>query len=130
MAEAFARRYGSDIMIAASAGLAPAFSVAPDTMRAMADKDIDLRDHFPKSIKQLGRSQFDVAVNMSGAALPGDTAARVIEWDVADPIQMDYQEHCEVRDAIERLVMNFVLELRRQQQLPRFKGQGSGRIPL
>lgn len=130
MAEAFARLYGNDVLIAASAGLAPAFTVAPDTLRAMAEKDLDLRDHFPKSIRQLGRSRFDIVINLSGAPLPPDLDAQIVEWDVADPVDMDYEEHCEVRDYIERLVMNFVLELRREQQTPRFKGQGSGRLPL
>ena len=130
MAEAFARQYGSDVLIAASAGLAPAFIVAPDTMAAMAEKDLDLRDHFPKSIRQLGRSQFDIVVNLSGMSLPPEVTAPVIEWDVADPVSMSYEEHCEVRDYIERLVMNFVLDLRRKQQEPKFKGQGSGRLKI
>ena len=130
MAEAFARLYGTDVLVPASAGLSPAFIVAPDTMRAMAEKNLDLRDHFPKGIRQLGRSQFDYAVNMSGLPIPPDVAPKVLLWDVADPIGMSYEEHCEVRDVIERLVMNFVLELRRDQQGPRLKGQGSGRLPL
>jgi arsenate reductase (thioredoxin) len=130
MAEAFARMYGSDVLIAASAGLSPAFAVAPDTMRAMAEKNLDLRDHFPKSIRQLGRSQFDIAVNISGAPLPSELAPSILQWDVADPISMNYEEHCEVRDVLERLVMNLVLDLRRQQQETRLKGQGSGRLPL
>jgi len=128
MAEAFARLYGSDVLIAASAGLAPAYIVAPDTMAAMAEKNLDLRDHFPKSIRQLGRAQFDLIVNLSGAPLPPEVTTPVVEWDVADPVSMSYQEHCEVRDYIERLVMNFVLELRAKQQEPKFKGQGSGRL--
>ena len=126
MAEAFARAYGADVLIPASAGLAPAHSIASDTLRAMAEKNIDLRDHFPKGIRQLGRSKFEIAVNMSGAGLPDDIAPRVIEWDVADPIAMDYHEHCEVRDYIERLVMKLLIDLRRGSQGPRFKGQGSG----
>lgn len=130
MAEGFARVYGQDVLIPASAGLSPAFTVAPDTMRAMLEKNIDLRDHFPKSIRQLGRSQFDLVVNMSGTLLPPLPGVRIREWDVADPIAMDYDEHCEVRDAIERLVMHLVLELRREQQEPRFKGQGSGHFAL
>jgi arsenate reductase len=128
MAEAFARLYGDDVLIAASAGLTPAFSIAPDTMRAMMEKDIDLRDHFPKSIRQLGRSQFDLVVNMSGVPLPPSTGARLLDWDVEDPIMMDYEEHREVRDTIERLVMHLVLEFRREKREPRFKGQGSGRV--
>jgi arsenate reductase len=130
MAEAFARQYGNDVLIAASAGLTPAFSVAPDTMRAMMEKNIDLRDHFPKSIRQLGRSQFDLVVNMSGVPLPPATGARMLDWDVEDPIAMDYEEHCEVRDTIERLVMHLVLEFRREKEEPRFRGQGSGRLKL
>jgi len=128
MAEGFARQYGDDVLIAASAGITPAFSVAPDTARAMLEKNIDLRDHFPKSIRQLGRSQFDLVVNMSGVPLPPAAGARIVDWDVADPIAFDYGEHCEVRDIIEGLVMRLVIELRRETQPPRFKGQGSGRL--
>jgi len=130
MAEAFAREYGSDVLIAASAGLAPAFTVAPDTLQAMAEKNLDLSDHFPKSIKQLGRSQFDLVVNISGVPLPPDVSSSVVEWDVEDPVGMDYDEHCEVRDVIERMVMNLVMELRRKRETPPFKGQGSGRLEL
>ena len=129
MAEAFARLYGDDVLIAASAGIHPAFSVAPDTMRSMHERNLDLRDHFPKSLRQLGRSQFDLAVNMSGVPLPPTTAARILEWDVPDPVMMSYQEHCEVRDAIEALVMRLVLDCRREAQDPKFKGQGSGYGP-
>src|ERR1019366_1245332 len=64
MAEAFARVYGRDALVAASAGLNPAMAVMPDTVRAMAEKEIDLRDQFPKSIRHLGRSKFDLVVNM------------------------------------------------------------------
>ncbi len=129
MAEGFARLYGDDVLIAASAGLTPAFAVAPDTMRAMDEKNIDLRDHFPKSIRQLGRAQFDLIVNMSGVSLPNQSVP-VRDWDVPDPIGMDYDEHCEVRDAIEQLVMQLVLEFRRAGQEPKFRGQGTGRVAL
>ena len=113
MAEAFARAYGSDVLIAASAGLTPAFSVAPDTMRAMSEKGLDLRDHFPKGLRQLERTAFDLVINMSGFDLPKSVGAVTRTWDVPDPICLDYDEHCEVRDAIERLVTNLILELRR-----------------
>jgi hypothetical protein len=41
------------------------------------------------------------------------------EWDVDDPIVMDYHDHCKVRDRIENLVMNLILNLRRQQEKSR-----------
>ena len=92
MAEAFARVYGQDALVAASAGLTPAMAVAPDTVRAMAEKEIDLRDQFPKSIRHLRRSQFDLVVNMTGLALPDGIGATVVEWSVPDPVSMKYAE--------------------------------------
>ena len=130
MAEAFARVYGHDALVAASAGLNPAMAVMPDTVRAMAEKEIDLRDQFPKSIRHLGRSKFDLVVNMTGLALPDGIGAAVEEWSVPDPVSLDYDEHCEVRDKIEQLVMNLILKLRREQHAPRFRGQGSGRLKI
>jgi len=133
MAEAFARAYGSDIVIPASAGLAPAMDLARTTVKLMAEKEIDLRDHFPKAIRHLGRAQFDLVVNMSGMELPGDLASRakVLEWDVEDPVFMDFEDHREVRDQIEKLVMKLILDLRQEEKTtPRFRGQGSGRLEL
>jgi arsenate reductase (thioredoxin) len=130
MAEAFARTYGSDVIIAASAGVAPAGSVARDTMRAMAEKNISLSEQFPKGLRDLGRAGFDYVINMSGVFLPnifGD--AKVVDWEIPDPIAMEYDEHRAVRDAIERRVMGLILELRRPPA-PKLRGQGSGRLPL
>jgi arsenate reductase len=128
MAEGFARVYGADILIAASAGLAPALRVAPDTLEAMAEKNIDLRDHFPKGLRHLGRSEFDLVVNLSGMAVPEDLAARtkVLEWDVEDPVLMKYEAHCEIRDEIERKVMGLIIELRQDGE-PGRRGPGSGK---
>jgi len=125
MAEAFARAYGSDVIIPASAGLAPAVYIPSDTMRAMEDKSLDLRDHFPKALRHVSRAQFDIVINMSGMGLPDSLNARVITWDVPDPVLMPYDEHCEIRDLIERKVMQLILELRRDKPAPPFTGQGS-----
>lgn len=120
MAEAFARAYGSDVVVAASAGLAPGVDIPPDTHRAMKEKNIDLRDHFPKALHYLGRAEFDLVVNMSGVTLPVDTGCPVRTWEVKDPYTLPYPRHCEVRDRIERLVMELVMELRQDGREPRF----------
>ena len=130
MAEGFARAYGNDVMVSASAGLTPAMRVADDTMRAMLDKGIDLRDHFPKSIRHLGRAQFDIVINMSGFDLPDNVGKSIRSWDIPDPVFLKFDEHCEVRNAIERLVMTLILELRREQNAPKFKPFGSGRVEI
>jgi arsenate reductase len=128
MAEAFARAYGADVMIPASAGLAPANQVMPDTIRAMSEKALDVRDHFPKDLRHMMRLHFDLVVNLSGQILP-DYDAPIREWDVLDPVAMSYEDHCAVRDQIERMVMELIFELRREIK-PNLRGQGSGRIKL
>jgi arsenate reductase len=124
MAEAFARAYGRDVLIPASAGLAPATRVAPDTIEAMNEKGIDIRDHFPKSIRHLGRIEFDLVINISGEPLPSHMKCEVREWDVEDPVSLNFDDHCAVRDDIERRVMDLILEFRRQQAQPQLKPFG------
>src|SRR5213078_2561729 len=85
MAEGFARAYGSDVMLPASAGIAPALMVAADTRRAMKEKNISLDDHFPKSVEQLAKARFGLIVNMSGVELPESLGA-IRTWKVRDPI--------------------------------------------
>src|SRR5690348_4892393 len=98
MAEAFARAYGSDVLIPASAGLAPAYGLPGITRRAMAEKNLDISDHFPKDLRQLANAEFDLIINISGYPLPLDDSVTIKEWEVADPIGMDYEDHCGVRD--------------------------------
>ena len=112
-------------MAPASAGLTPASNVAPDTISAMAEKGLNLRDHFPKHVRHLGRVKFDLVINMSGLPLPDGIGAEIRGWDVEDPVWMEYEEHCKIRDQIERLVMDLVLELRREQKVPQSRPIGS-----
>jgi arsenate reductase (thioredoxin) len=116
MAEAFARAYGSDVLVPASAGLAPAAMLPRDTLRAMDEKNLDLSFQYPKSLGQLSRIPFDRIINMSGYPLPGEMATATEEWDIPDPIGLEYEEHCKVRDDIEARVMKLILELRREQK--------------
>ena len=107
MAEGFARTYGEDCMIAASAGVAPAYAIAADTARAMAEKNIDLREQFPKHVRMLARAESDVVVNMGGSLPPPLFGkAKAVDWDVPDPVTLGYDDHC--------LVMALVQELRRE----------------
>ena len=126
MAEGFAKKYGSDVMEPASAGLAPASIVQPLTRTVMEEKGISLSGHFPKSYDPGNAAGFDLIVNLSGFPLP-PAKAQMREWRVDDPIGQNDKVYREVRDAIERFVMMLILELRhqpperprRQRMLPR-----------
>jgi len=118
MAEAFARRYGSDAAEVSSAGLSPASSIPDLTKAVMLDKNIKLDDQFPKGIEIFPKHQWDVVVNISGQALPSLDAQRILEWRIQDPMGQRQVVHEKVRDEIENLVMRLILELRVASKRP------------
>ena len=75
MAEGFARTYGSDVLQAHSAGLAPAMAVAPLTHKVMLEKNIDVGHMYPKDFKSAA-TKADLIINMSGMELPVRAAFR------------------------------------------------------
>src|SRR5260370_38403104 len=86
MAEGFAPRFGSDVLAAASAGLAPAGIVVDPTVRAMSKKNIDISSHYSKAFRIDEANDSDLVVNMSGYDLPRGVKVPVVDWDVPDPI--------------------------------------------
>ena len=112
MAEGFARSYGSDVIEPLSAGLAPAFMVDPTTHKIMLEKNIDLGGAYPKSLPTALAEGCDLIVNMSGEILPAKTSIPVEEWSVRDPVLMSEEQHREIANEIEQLVMQLILKLR------------------
>ncbi len=51
MAEAFARAYGAEMMVAESAGLSPATIIAPLTKQVLAERNLNIDGHFPKGLE-------------------------------------------------------------------------------
>jgi arsenate reductase len=113
MAEAFARAYGSDILAVHSAGLAPASMLPPLTRQVLSEKNISTEGQFPKGLESFMGDPFEIVVNLSGERLPPTFAkARVIEWNVRDPIGESENVYRAVATQIEGLVMRLILELR------------------
>ena len=113
MAEAFARKYGSDVINPASAGFSPASIVQPLTKKVMEEKNISLEDHFPKDLEHVPMSGFDVIVNISGKKLPTKMPMEVRDWAVEDPMGEPEEQYVIARDQIEHLVMRLILDLRK-----------------
>lgn len=116
MAEGFARRYGSDVIFARSAGVAPAMSIMPQTRIVMAQKGIDLGDAFPKGLHVMDEEPFDYVINMSGAPLRVSPPATLREWRVADPMGEHDLRYVSTAELIEKLVMQLILELRSKRR--------------
>lgn len=113
MAEAFANRYGNDVLIATSAGLTPVPSVIPETVAIMNEVDIDISSHIPMHYEPLSVSYYDIVVNMSGFRLPGKPPKELIEWTVQDPFQHTPEVYRKVRSELQNQVMQLILRLRR-----------------
>jgi protein-tyrosine-phosphatase len=119
MAEGFANLYGKDVLIASSAGLAPTEMVARETVECMREKSVDLSTHFPKKFEPFAAGQPDIIINMSGFDLPpGPETVTVQNWFVRDPYSQSEKIYRESRDHIERLVMQLILQLRRESRTP------------
>lgn len=112
MAEAFANSYGSDVLVATSAGLAPVVSVVPETVAIMREVDVDVSRHVPMPYNPRLAGNYDIVVNMSGYRLPGKPPAEVLEWTVKDPYQNKPEVYRKVRDDIEERVTGLILRLR------------------
>lgn len=112
MAEGFARTYGGDILVAASAGLSPAAIVQPLTKQVLAERNVRIDHQFPKGMEILTHEHFDLIVNMSGQKLPVAPGTRVRDWVVRDPIGQTEPIYKAVAGQIEGLVMRLILELR------------------
>ena len=109
MAEAFANHYGSDVLRASSAGLAPAVALSPFTRKVMLEKNVDMGNHLPRPLDDVDIRNVDLIVNMSGYALPG---MQTIDWLVADPYGGPVEGYRSARDKIELNVMNLILRMR------------------
>ena len=112
MAEGFATHYGGDVLVAESAGLVPAGVVVDETIRSMAEKNIDISGQYSKALHdQTG--EYDLIVNMSGFSLPESVDAPAVAWVVPDPIGQSSQVYTQVRDQIEALVLQLISYFRK-----------------
>lgn len=118
MAEGFAARYGSDVMEPFSAGLAPASIVQQLTKDVMEAKNININHQYPKDFATVDPATFDIIVNMSGRKFPSRPEIDLREWKVEDPIGKEASVYIAVRDQIEMLVMQLILQLRRETNPP------------
>jgi arsenate reductase (thioredoxin) len=112
MAEAFARKYGSDVIAPTSAGLFPNTTVLPLTHKVMADRNIGLDGHFPKGLDEVDLASCDLIVNISGQRFPIAVTCPIHEWRVADPIGKKEPAYEQAAHELETLVMQLILELR------------------
>jgi arsenate reductase (thioredoxin) len=112
MAEAFARKYGDDVIEASSAGLSPALNTSSLTRTILMEKNVDLGDHLPRRFRDLDLKSYDLIVNISGQRLPSNLGVPVENWDVKDPFGGESEDYRRAMEQLEMLVMRLILRIR------------------
>jgi protein-tyrosine-phosphatase len=112
MAEALARKYGSDVLMPASAGLSPAMDPQVPTRSILREINVDLGQHRPRNLGEVDLRRFDLIVNMSGMPLPAVQDVPVETWDVKDPYGREEEAFRRARSDIEMKVMHLILRVR------------------
>jgi multimeric flavodoxin WrbA/protein-tyrosine-phosphatase len=113
MAAAFARSLAGDRIEAQSAGSEPAEAINETMAVAMAEAEIDMAYHEPRSIDEATKYvKPDVIVTMGcEEACPLVPGARMLDWDITDPAGESIDFMRKVRDEIREKVANLIDEI-------------------
>ena len=95
-----------------SAGSAPADSINPAVVEAMAEIGVDLAREFPKPLTDDVVQGADVVVTMGcGDACPIYPGKRYVDWELTDPAGKSLHEVRAIRDEIDKRVQALLAEL-------------------
>lgn len=95
-----------------SAGSAPADSVNPMAVAAMAEDGVDIAQEIPKILTPESVHASDVVITMGcGDACPVFPGTRYEDWRLADPAGQDLAAVRPIRDEIKRRVTALIGEL-------------------
>lgn len=112
MAEAFAKIHGKGKVEVYSSGSRPSGIINPKAIAAMKEVGYDLTQHDSKSLDEIPKIKYDYAITMGcGDECPFVIADHRDDWKLEDPKHMEPDQFNEVRDEIERRVLDLIAKL-------------------
>ncbi|MEU7498201.1 arsenate reductase ArsC [Streptomyces griseofuscus] len=112
MAAAFLTHLAADHVQVRSAGSAPAATVNPAVVAAMAEAGIDISAEIPKVLTVDAVRSSDVVITMGcGDTCPVFPGKRYLDWQLPDPAGQGVAAVRPIRDEIERRVRDLLTEL-------------------
>ena len=112
MAAALLAAHGGDRVVVRSAGSAPAGSVNPAVVEAMAEVGLDISEERPKPLTDALARAADVVITMGcGDACPVHPGKRYLDWVLPDPPGQDVGDVRPIRDEIDRRVRALLEEM-------------------
>lgn len=99
-------------VVVRSAGSAPADEINPAVVEVMAELGLDLSREFPKPLSDDAVRASDVVITMGcGDACPFYAGKRYLDWALDDPAGEPVETVRHIRDEIDRLVQELLVEL-------------------
>jgi protein-tyrosine-phosphatase len=112
MAAALLDHHAAGRVTVRSAGSAPANTINPAVVTAMAEIGLDLSHEFPKPLTTDAVEAADVVITMGcGDACPVFPGKRYLDWELDDPAGKPVEEVRPIRDEIDRRVRALLGEL-------------------
>ena len=112
MAAGWLRHLAGDRVEVLSAGSAPAGSINPVAVEAMAEVGIDIAGQQPKLLSDIAVQQSDVVITMGcGDACPFYPGTRYEDWKLDDPAGQGIEAVRPIRDEIRRRVEELLASL-------------------
>ena len=112
MAAGWLRHLGGDRVTVLSAGSAPASSINPVAVEAMAEVGIDIAGHQPRVLDPADVQASDVVVTMGcGDACPFYPGTRYEDWKLDDPAGQGIEAVRPIRDEIRGRVEELLASL-------------------
>ncbi|MBK8445647.1 MAG: arsenate reductase ArsC [Micropruina sp.] len=112
MAAGYLRHLAGDRIDVLSAGSAPAGSINPMAVRAMAEEGIDIAAERPKILSTNAVEASDVVITMGcGDTCPFYPGKRYEDWVLDDPAGQGIEAVRPIRDEIRRRVQALIEEL-------------------
>jgi len=112
MAAALLHHHANGAVTVRSAGSAPADTINPAVVEAMAELGLDLTHAFPKPLTDAAVQAADVVITMGcGDACPVFPGKRYLDWSLPDPAGRPLAEVRAIRDAIDHRVRALLAEL-------------------
>ena len=115
MAEGWAKKLGSDVLEAYSAGTENYPEVKPLAVQVMEEVGIDISDHHPKLLSSIP-AEVDILITMGcNVECPYVPCQHIEDWGLSDPSGGPIEDYRKTRDIIKEKVEDLIQRVKNNQ---------------
>lgn len=115
MAEGWAKKLGSDVLEAYSAGTEKYPEVKPLAVQVMEEAGVDMSDHHPKLLSDIP-AEVDILITMGcNVECPYVPCQHIEDWGLSDPSGGPIEDYRKTRDIIKEKVKDLIQRVKSNQ---------------